>query len=274
MLFLLISSALAFVSGPSNLSEGENLVKVGTQLERGKVEPNENRSSFQDAEIDILKVSYVRGLKNKSIFLNPTLSLEYGSFESAEERVGSDLFYKSDTGSYVKLGLNADIVHEIDRQFGVYVQVTPVRDYNEKKFSNPRLDLFALGFTSASDITDRLYQRNLVHYGSGDSSDQNAYLAVDTGFGYRLNDFLQRVSVLSFRLFVEADTQQRFDDSYDTAFSSGEPDRIRAFKYGTVVGFDVELGKGLSLAIEYLQKLGGYDARATEVYTLDLAYKF
>lgn len=63
---LLISSkSNAFVSGPSSINAGENYVSIGTQAERGKVEPNENRTSFQDAQIDIYRLKYVRGLADQ-----------------------------------------------------------------------------------------------------------------------------------------------------------------------------------------------------------------
>lgn len=276
-LFILAFSTTtyAFVSGPSALNPGESTITAGTQAERGKVEPNENRSSYQNAKIDVYKVKYARGFDNILGFSSSTIFLEYGQFSSAEERVGSILFYEKDKGSYATIGFSADILREIDRQFGFYIQLSPYRDYNKKKFSNPRLDLYSFGLTGAFNITDNLFYKNLIHYGSGDGLDQNSYLALDSGFGYRLNHYLEVPVTISASLFIEADTRQRKDASYDASFSpSGTEDRIRAFKYGTLIGADISLSQKTSLNFNYLQKLGGYDARATQVYTINLGFKF
>lgn len=272
---LLNGRAQAFVSGPSTVNPGENLILLGTQLERGKIEPNENKNSYQDAEIDLYKLKYARGIDAFSMLDFIVFSLEYGQFKSIEEVVGSDLFYKEDKGSYATLGFSADILHEVDRKFGFYIHVSPFRDYNEKKFSNPRLDLFSIGVTSAFNITDKLFQKSLIHFGSGDGSDQNSYLALDIGFGYRLNEFFGKPFAVSASLFLEADAKQRKDASYDAAFSpAGTEDRIRAFKYGTLVGFDLAITDNQTINFYYLQKLAGYDARSTEIYTLSLGHKF
>ncbi len=262
--------AFAFVAGPSSVGPGENMLTIGGQFERGKIEPNENRSSYQDAKIDVQKLKYTRGLTEIFGLSHANLSAEFGQFTSNEERVGSTLFYESDKGSYLSLGFSADFLHEVDRQFGFYIQLNPSRIYNKKKFSNPRLDLYALGLTSAFNISENFFQKSLLHLGSGDGSDQNSYVAIDYGFGYRFNGVTVTTS-----LFVEADTNQRFDSAYDASFSpAGTQDRVRAFKYGTVVGADFAATSSLNVNFNYLQKLGGYDARATQVYTLGFGFKF
>lgn len=272
---LVSNSAMAFVSGPSSVDAGEQYISIGTQAERGKVEPNENKASFQSAQIDIYKLKYVRGMDNLPGLSSSNVYFEYGSFSSAQEQVGSTLFYEKDQGAYLTLGLSGDIVHEADRQLGLYVQLSPGRTYNKNKFSNPRLDLFAIGLTSAFNVTDKLFQRNLIHYGSGDTPNQNAYLAVDTGFGYRLNHLLGRQFTVTGSLFIEADMTERTDPSYDAAFSpSGTQDRIRAFKYGTLLGVDVALTNKVNMNINYLQKLGGYDARSTQIFAANIGYQF
>lgn len=273
--FLLSNSAMAFVSGPSSVSEGENYVSVGIQAERGKVEPNENRASYQDAQIDIYKLKYVRGLEGFLSLSRSNFYLEYGSFASAKEQVGSTLFYEKDQGSYITLGFSGDIVHDLEKQFGFYLQASPVRSYNTNKFSNPRLDLFAIGLTSAFNVSDNFFQRNLIHYGSGDGTNQNSYLAIDTGFGYRLNHLVGRQLTIAGSLFLEADIAERKDASYDAAFSpTGTQDRIRSFKYGTLFGVDMALTDSIGINVNYLQKLGGYDARSTQIFTGSIGYKF
>jgi len=272
---LVSNSAMALVSGPSSVDAGEQYFSIGTQAERGKVEPNENKASYQSAQIDIYKLKYVRGLESLPGLSTSNVYFEYGSFSSAQEQVGSTLFYEKDQGAYLTLGFSGDIVHEADKQLGFYAQLSPGRTYNKNKFSNPRLDLFALGLTTSFNVTNNLFQRNLIHYGSGDTPSQNAYLVVDTGFGYRLNQLAGRPLTIAGSLFFEADMTERTDPSYDAAFSpNGTPDRIRAFKYGTLLGVDVALTRKVSLNINYLQKLGGYDARSTQIYTANIGYKF
>ena len=273
---ILISlESIAFVSGPSTVNAGENYFLFGVQSERGKIEPNENKSSYQDAEIDISRLRYVRGLENLLGLGRSNIYIEYGNFTSGKEQVGSTLFYEKDEGSYLTLGISGDIVHDLDKQFGIYAQISPSRSYNKNKFSNPRLDLYALGLTSAFNITENFFSKNLIHYGSGDGKDQNSYLAVDTGFGYRLNHLVGRQLTLSASLFIEADVSERRDESYDAAFSPvGTQDRIRAFKYGRVIGLDFSLTNQMNLNLNILQKLGGYDARSTQIYTANIGYKF
>ena len=274
-ILLATQSALAFVSGPSSINAGENYISIGSQAEGGKLEPNANRDSFQKAKIDIYKLKYARGFEGLLGLGRSNLYFEYGSFTSGKEQVGSTVFYEKDQGSYLTLGLSGDLVHDLEKQFGFYFQITPSKSYNEKKFSNPRLDTFALGITSAFNITDNFFQKNLIHYGAGDGKDQNSYLAVDTGFGYRLNHLVGRQMTITGSLFLEADTTERKDALYDNAFSpAGTQDRIRAFKYGTVIGLDVAITQNINLNFNRLEKNGGYDARATEVNTLGLGFKF
>lgn len=274
-LLMLSLPASAFVAGPGSVNAGENSFSLGLQAERGKVEPNENRESYQNAQIDIRKIRYARGLEDFLGFGRSSVYVEYGDFVSAKEQVGSNLFYGEDQGSYLTLGLAADVVHDLDRQFGFYVQATPSRSYNKNKFSNPRLDLMAIGITSALNITDNFFHKNLLHYGSGDGSSQNSYVALETGLGYRMNHLVGRQLTVSASLFLEADTSERKDAAYDAAFSpAGTSDRIRAFKYGTLLGLDVALTAGMNLSFQSLQKLGGYDARSTQVQTASLGFKF
>lgn len=276
LLFLISSnSAYALVTGVGTLKANENQISTELQIEGGLVEPNENKTSFQDAKINIHRLKYSRGLASYSVFLNPSINVEYGHFSSAEERVGGTLFYKKDTGYYANLGFSAEFIHTPDKQLGFYINVGPINKYNVKKFSNPRIDKLSLGLVTGSNLSGNFFQKNLIHYGSGDGSYQNPYLAVDTGFGFRLNEYVGRPFILTSSLFLEADLEDRFDPSYDAAFSApGETDRVRSFKYGVLVGMSMDIVKSLSLSMDFLQKLGGYDARSTQIAKAGLNYKF
>lgn len=273
--FLVSFKALALVGGVLSVSEGESRVSVEAQIEGGKIEPNENKASFQTADIKINRLKYTYGLGDLYIFLSSNMNIEYGQFSSNEERSGMNLFYSADKGTYVSVGFSADFVHDPDRQFGFYVNVTPSSSYNEKKFSNPRIDKFTFGLNSLFNISESVFQKSLLHYGSGDGQDQNSYIAIDTGFGFRLSKLVNFPLVLSSSLFLEADLKDRFDSSYDAVFSAtGEADRIRAFKHGTLIGLSAEVSKNISISLSYLQKLGGYDARSTQITKLGVGYNF
>lgn len=267
--------ALALVSGTNAVDEGQSKISLEAQTESGKIEPNENKASYQDADIKINRLKYSYGIGD---FLNLSafnINIEYSQFKSKEERVGATLFYPSDSGSYLSLGFSADLVHDADRLLGFYINATPTSSYNEKKFSNPRIDKFSFGLNSFFNLSESVFQKNLIHYGSGDAQDQNSYIAVDTGFGFRLNKLVNFPLVLSSSLFLESDLKDRFDNSYDTAFSpAGTTDRIRAFKYGTLLGVSADVTKEISITFDYLQKLGGYDARSTQISKLGLGFKF
>jgi hypothetical protein len=268
-------NAYGLVGGVSALGEGESRIGLESQIEQGKIEPNENRASFQDADIKINRIKYAYGLSDFAGLKYTSLYLEYGQFTSNEERVGATLFYEEDKGSYASVGFSAELLHDADRVFGFYINVLPSPNYNKKKFSNPRLDKFSFGLNSSFNISDNVFYKNLFHYGSGDGTDQNSYFAIDTGFGFRLEEIVRVPAFLSTTLFLESDLSERFDSSYDTAFSAaGRTDRVRAFKYGTLIGLNIEITKNISASLEALQKLGGYDARSTQINRLGLAYKF
>ena len=268
-------NSFGLVSGVSAVGEGESRIAIESQNERGKVEPNENRASYQDADIKISRLKYAYGLGDLVWLKYASINLEYAQFVSAEERVTATLFYEEDKGSYASLGFSGEFLHDADRVFGFYINFTPSSSYNKKKFSNPRIDTFSLGLNSSFNISENVFYKNLLHYGSGEGADQNSYFAIDTGFGFRLEELVRLPLVLSTTLFLESDLKERFDSAYDAAFSAaGRTDRIRAFKYGTLIGLNAEITKKFAVSFESLQKLGGYDARSTQISKLGLSYKF
>ena len=99
----------ALVSGPSTPLADEQLIIYSNQIERGKVEPNENRSSFQNADIQIQRLNYSHGLKDFLGLERSHVFLELGQFKSAKEQVGANLFYDADSGDYANIGFSADL---------------------------------------------------------------------------------------------------------------------------------------------------------------------
>jgi hypothetical protein len=91
------------------------------------------------------------------------------------------------------------------------------------------------------------------------------------GPDYNLFGFLK----IDLGLYAEVDTNERTDATYDAAFSSaGTTDRIRSSKYGTVLGLGFKIAEDIKLDTSYVQKLGGYDAPATQAYNFLLSYNF
>lgn len=275
LLLFTINESYSFVSSSSSISEGENKLVIGTQLERGVIEPNENMNSYQKASINIYRLKHLYGLRDHSFMNEVNFSTEFIQFTSVEEKVGVNLFYPSDKGYALKFGYSGDILHDSQKKIGLSFHLAPLREYNKNKFSNPRLDLFTFGINSFFELTDILFLKTLLHYGSGDDNYQNSSFLFEHAFGYRLDKLLHRTSTFSTGLLIEADTKERFDTNYDRIFSPlNRNDRIRAFKYGITFGFETAITQSLILNANYLQKIAGYDARATQVLDFNFGYLF
>jgi hypothetical protein len=131
------------VSGSKNQS-----VSLGAQLERGKIEPNENRSSFQTADINVYTAAYSYKMADDFYIPKLTLKIEGKSFTSGEEKVNGQLFYDKDSGSAVSVSGSAPIFEEPTSAMAAYFSITPYIQFNEDKFSVPRIDQFAGGLQS------------------------------------------------------------------------------------------------------------------------------
>ena len=55
-------NTFALVGGVNAIDEGENRISLEAQTEGGKIEPNENKASYQDANIKINRLKYTYGL--------------------------------------------------------------------------------------------------------------------------------------------------------------------------------------------------------------------
>ena len=127
---------------------------------------------------------------------------------------------------------------------------------------------------SGVSLSDSWSLENSVHYGSGDGTEQNPYVALTNMAGFRKS---VPGGVLRARLgpYAELDMRDRRDPAYDAAFSApGRTDRIRAAKIGYIAGLDVELPTGLFVSLGYSRKLGGYDAAATNALIIAAGRRF
>ncbi len=92
--------ANALVSSHSQGNEGDWKVELKTTLERGKVEPNENNSSFQKAKINIYEASAARFF-GASFGSRHFVKLQMRAFESGREEAGGRIFHERDRGHAV-----------------------------------------------------------------------------------------------------------------------------------------------------------------------------
>lgn len=274
--FLLLAAvpASALVTGPSALKPGGFQLSLNGVLEGGKIEPHTDRASYQKARVETQSLSLAYGLGELPGFADVAVKIEAGRFSSGREEARGTVFYEADRGGFTGFEFNGAFVHEADRRLALVLRANPWIRMNAAKFSNSRLDDFGIGLDGSVGYTSRLFQRTFVYRGSGHGG-QNPWLAVRTDLGYRLDDFVGRALTVSYGFFLESDLKDRFDERYDAVFSDpGERDRIRAMKYGNVMSAAVALGAGVSASLSYLEKQGGYDARATRVTSGSLTFDF
>jgi outer membrane autotransporter protein len=132
-----------------------------------------------------------------------------------------------------------------------------------------------LGFSGAMELNPVLFFESGILFGLGVPGRQNSYLAIQKTIGARLGSWLGAEWVSEAGLYVEVDTRERFDSRYDASFSApGRTDRIRASKMGYLVGVDSGWGNGWSTGARFVQKLGGYDAPATQAFQFKLGRSF
>ena len=267
--------AHALVSSPSTVTSGEWAIESKSTSERGKVEPNENKDSFQSAKINIYQLSAAYGLSGISFGNDHFLRLDYRYFTSGKEEVGGQVFYEEDTGNAATLTYGFNFVHEPVYSAGMYASVSPLASYNKDKFSSPRVDLWALGLRSGLEFNSNWFTENSIHYGSGQPGRQNSYLAFTNVVGLKLSGATEWPVTLKFGPYAELDLQERADAKYDAAFSApGRTDRIRSMKVGVIGGVDINLPSNWYLSGGYVQKLGGYDAPATNALFVSVGVKF
>ena len=271
-LTILISfPAWALVSSPATVGDGQWSTEFRTTLERGKIEPNESKASFQRAEIDIYQLSLTRGLGSLSFGMDHFFRVDYRYFKSGKEEVGGQVFYNEDQGHTATFTYGFNIVHEAGYTAGVYASISPLITFNRDKFSSPRVDIWALGLQSGMELHSDWLLENSVHYGSGIPGKQNSYLAFTVLVGYRALSYLN----LKSGPYAELDLSEHTDAKYDAAFSApGRSDRIRSMKVGIASFVEIALPSDFFATLGYIQKLGGYDAPATNAAVLNIGAKF
>ena len=256
----------ALVTSPIPLTNNETLLEIKTIREGGKIEPNENKNSFQTAQINIYQVSISRRLENPFSFgQDHFFKLDYRNFTSGKEQ-----FYEEDNGQSLSATYGFNFVHTSSYSAGLYAGVSPVTQFNQDKFSVPRVDLFHLGLTSALEINSNWFLAHAIHYGSGIPGKQNSYLSLTNFLGYKTQGWSLKLGP-----YLEFDITERADANYDAAYSApGRSDRIKAAKFGVLGFVDYAITADTSINAGYIQKQSGYDAAATNALVLGFNTKF
>lgn len=190
-------------------------------------------------------------------------------------------FHSSDTGAIATATISFAAIHEPEFALGFFVRGQVPFGLDKEKFANPRVDYLSGGLQLGVDLRRWLTFESFLFIGSGTrpaSDDQNGAIAVTTPFHFHGNRWLLPWKVgIKLGPYVEGDIHERFDDRYDAAFSPGvlaQPgvppersrDRIRAARFGVTVLPYFLVTDHLAVELGYIQKLFGYDARATQFW--------
>ena len=263
---LVPATSFALVTSPVPLAINDTLVEIKTIQEGGLIEPNENKDSFQPANIDIYQLSVTRGVENLFSFgEDHFFKIDYRYFISGKEE-----FYDEDKGQSLTATYGLNFVHTPTYSAGLYFGVSPLTQFNKDKFSVPRVDLFHFGLTSSSEINSNWFLANSLHYGSGISGKQNSYVSLTNFLGYKTQNL-----TVKFGPYLEFDLKERTDANYDEAYSApGRSDRIKAAKFGLLGFVDYAISANSFINVGYVQKQSGYDAAATSALVLGFGTKF
>lgn len=267
--------ANALVSSPSAVGHGQWNIELKSTFERGKVEPHENRSSFQSAEIDVHQLALTKGVEGFSFGSDNFLRLDLKYLKSGKEEVSGQSFYAADTGHAATLTGGFNLAHDPAYKAGLYLSLTPISEFNKEKFSVPRVDVLGLGFNSSVELNAIFFIEDSLHYGSGIPGHQNSYLAFTHLFALRLDSVIGSQASIKWGPYAELDTSERRDSKYDAAFSApGTQDRVRSMKVGVISSVEFAITKETYGIATYVQKLGGYDAPATNALSIALGVNF
>jgi len=272
-------------------------------LERGLVEPNENKASFQKANWEMFTVGGGYGVGDLGPFQDFSIRGEFTGYQSPEEvndlakgavsaaacrgvvlGPGQCQFHPSDKGSFITPSISANLVHTAAFSFGVFLLGNIPIGVDYSKFVLPRIDLVGGGFRAGVEMATWFAFETSFYVGSGSAgtvAKQNGTFAATQLLHFRT----PRIGTSPFFRFgvkigpyVDGDLiGERTDAAYDQAYTAGYPDRtdrIRMFRFASTVLPYVQMSDKISLELGWLQKLFGYDTPATQLYTATIRYVF
>lgn len=272
-------------------------------LERGLVEPNENKASFQRAQWEMFTVGGGYGIGDVGVLQDLSVRAEITGYQSPAEvndlargsvpagacagvvtAPGQCQFHPSDRGAFITPSIGASLVHTGQFAFGVFLVGNIPVGVNYEKFVVPRVDYVGGGFRAGTEFSSWFALETSFYVGSGSA-----------GKGGRQNGTFAATQLLHFRTgrigtspfvrlgvklgpYVDGDLiGERTDPAYDQAYTAGYPDRtdrIRMFRFAASAFPYAQVSDKVSLELGYLQKLFGYDTPATQLYTATIRYVF
>lgn len=301
--FLLAACADALIPIPVGGHPKELDVFARVTLERGLVEPNENKASWQKANWEMLTIGGGYGLGDHGIFQDLSIRVDVTGYQSPAEvndvdrglvtagcpgpspAPGQCQFHPSDRGAFVTPSIGTSFVHTANFAFGVFLVANIPVGVNFEKFVLPRIDYVGGGFRAGTEFASWFAMENTFYVGSGaprpGTYKQNGTFAATQLLHFRTG----RLGTSPFfRLgikvgpYVDGDLiGERTDPAYDQVYTAGYPartDRIRMFRFAATLLPYVQMSDKVSLELGYLQKLFGYDTPATQLYMATLRYVF
>lgn len=301
--FAVAGDAHALIPIPVGGHPKELDVFMRLTLERGLVEPNENKASWQKARWEMLTVGGGYTFGDYGVFQDISVRGEITGYQSPAEvndlargsvapaacsgsvvAPGQCQFHPADRGTFVTPSIGTSLVHTGQFAFGVFLLGNIPIGVDYAKFVLPRMDWVGGGFRGGFDLASWLTLEQSFYVGSGSSGRggrQNGTFAATQLFAFKT----PRVGTSPFFRFgvkvgpyVDGDLiGERTDDAYDRAYTAGYPDRsdrIRMFRFASMVLPYVQMSDKVSLELGWLQKLFGYDTPATQLYTATLRYVF
>ena len=304
---LLASAALthssttdAFVAISVGGHEGEIDTNAHFIGEFGTVEPTERPTTFHPANIKILNLGAGYTVGNVGPLQDLYLRVEGAYYTAGAEVISNpddDLLkdggaigltpgkpvtvFEQDTGGYVTATLAANLIHEARFSFGLFVQGTIPVEVDFEKFSNVHLHYVGGGATVGVFLTDptklvRLGYASRIFVGSGmyqDGGQHNAAVALTNLFALEFSRWVLpwRMGLLAGPYF-EGDLNEHVNDGYHDLYRSIDPDlvagdRVRAMRFAVAVLPYIRITNHAALEFGYVQKLFGYDARATQFWS-------
>lgn len=273
-------------------------------LERGLVEPNENKASWQKANWEMLTVGGGYGLGHFGVLQDLSVRFEVTGYQSPAEvndlargavapaqcsgralGPGECEFHPRDKGTFITPSISTSLVHTATVSLGVFLVGNVPIGVNYEKFVLPRIDYVGGGFRTGIEFESWFAFETSFYVGSGSprpgSRRQNGTFAATQLLHFRTGRlgtspfFRAGVKVGP---YVDGDLiGERTDARYDQAYTAGYPertDRLRMFRFAATFLPYVQMSDKLSLELGYLQKLFGYDTPATQLYTATIRYVF
>jgi len=278
---------------------GETDVALRVSLERGLIEPNENKNSWQKANWNMVTLDAGHNFGEVGPFRDFFVRLGYTFVDSpaeVNERTNiapSDCrgevlsatrceFYPKNQFHILAPAVGWNFVHEGDFAFGVFFQGAIPVGLDRDKFANPRVDHFGGGTAVGTRLRPWLSYESRLYFGTGllgSPRQQNATVAIINVFGLEAPRWILPWKVgIKFGPYFDGDLTERTDERYDAAytpgFATGARDRIRMMRFAAAFFPYVQITDHAVVEVSYVQKLFGYDTPATQFLTFGARFAF